>query len=510
MRKKKTKSWYSNMENLQIQNKNNNVILVGEDEAEVRSYLEMALKCMGYAVELAQDGDEVISCLESETPRFSAVILDLMMPQRDGFETLKAIRNIDPRLPVIMLSGASSVSNVVEAMKCGATDFLPKPFEHEDLKKTITSAMEPKFLPQPMAVPETRSIPAKTGITGGSSPAMKAILSQVTDIGWSDAPVLIQGETGSGKEVMARELHAKSPRAGKVFLKLNCAALPSELLESELFGYERGAFTGALQRKVGMFEVADGGTLLLDEIGDMDIRLQAKLLHVLQDHEFHRIGGKDVIRVDVRIMASTHRDLQKAIREQTFREDLYYRLNVINLEVPPLRERREDIVSLAEAMMRRHARPGAPLPLITPNLRQALASYNWPGNVRELENVMRNLLVFRNPDALALRLENKAKLRSVEPAEPHLPATPMRHIHAAPKPALEEVSEANKRAEADAILSALQSTHWNRKQAASLLQVDYKVFLYKMKKLGIPGKIQSSTTLSAGKMPALSSAAVAH
>jgi two-component system, NtrC family, response regulator AtoC len=489
----------------------NNVVLVGEDEAEVRSYLEMALKCMGYSVELAQDGDEVISYLESEMSRISAVILDLMMPQRDGFETLKAIRAIDAKLPVIMLSGASTVSNVVNAMKFGATDFLTKPFEHEDLRETITRAMEYKDRPQIAAIPEIRSVIAKGKMTCGNSPAMKAILSQMADIGWSDAPVLIQGETGSGKEVLARELHTHSARSGKVFLKLNCAALPSELLESELFGYERGAFTGALQRKIGMFEVADGGTLLLDEIGDMDIRLQAKLLHVLQDHEFHRIGGKELIRVDVRIMASTHRDLHKAIAEKTFREDLYYRLNVINLEVPPLRERKEDILMLADAMLRRHLRAGIPAPAITTSLKQALVSYYWPGNVRELENIMRNLIVFRNPDALVARLENKAGTRPPENAVPApLPAAP-RNSHGAVErrtPVLEEVSEANKRAEAEAILSALQSVHWNRKQAATLLNVDYKVFLYKMKKLGIPGKIHSQR--KAAEKAEIFSAAAGH
>jgi two-component system response regulator AtoC len=479
-----------------LQNKNK-VILVGEDEAEVRSYLEMALKCLGYSVELAQDGDEVINYLESEMPRVSAVILDLMMPQRDGFETLKAIRTIDPRLPVIMLSGASSISNVVNAMKYGATDFLCKPFEHEDLKRTITSALEHQDRPQLSVVSENRSALAKSRTIFGNSPAIKAILSQVPDIGSSDVPVLILGETGSGKEVLARELHANSPRSGKVFLKLNCAALPSELLESELFGYERGAFTGALQKKIGMFEVADGGTLLLDEIGDMDIRLQAKLLHVLQDHEFHRIGGKEVIRVDVRIMASTHRDLQKAIAERAFREDLYYRLNVINVEVPPLRERKEDIPGLAEVIIRKYVRPGTPPPTITANLKQALLSYHWPGNVRELENVMRNLIVFRNPEALAVRLEMKAKPKAFEAApDVSLRAASQASFNPGQRtPVLEEVSEAKKRAEAEAILSALQSTHWNRKQAAALVGVDYKVFLYKMKKLGIPGKIHSPVTV---------------
>jgi DNA-binding NtrC family response regulator len=397
---------------------------------------------------------------------------------------------------------------VVAAMKYGATDFLSKPFEHEDLKRTINHALEPKVLPGSAAGSECRSLVAKTSIDFGDSPAMKTILSQIPRIGWSEAPVLIQGETGSGKEVLAREIHANSARAGQIFLKLNCAALPSELLESELFGYERGAFTGAVQKKIGMFEVADGGTLLLDEIGDMDIRLQAKLLHVLQDHEFHRIGGKEVIRVDVRIMASTHRDLEKAIVDGTFREDLYYRLNVINLAVPPLRERKADLLTMAEALMKKHLPQGTSAPAITPNLRQALLSYHWPGNVRELENVMRNLIVFRNPEALALRLAPKALSKTptltplrVSAAPPMQPDT---ENEVARAPVLKEVGEAKKRAEAEAILAALQSTHWNRKQAAALLKVDYKVFLYKMKRLGIPGKITQS------KNPEMLSAASAH
>jgi DNA-binding NtrC family response regulator len=486
---------------MELQENSNKVILVGEDEVEVRSYLEMALKCLGYSVELAQDGDEVISYIESGTARISAVVLDLMMPQRDGFETLKLIREIDSRLPVIMLSGASSVGNVVAAMKCGATDFLCKPFEHEDLRRAINNALETRLPAGPVAATESRRSVAKTGVEFGGSPAMRSILSQVANVGWSDAPVLINGETGSGKEVLARELHANSARAGKVFLKLNCAALPSELLESELFGYERGAFTGAVQKKVGMFEVADGGTLLLDEIGDMDIRLQAKLLHVLQDHEFHRIGGKEVIRVDVRIMASTHRDLEKAILERTFREDLYYRLNVINLEVPPLRERKEDILSMAEVLLRKHLPAGMSAPAITPDLKRALLAYQWPGNVRELENVMRNFIVFRNAEALAQRLGGKGKSSvapKIESANPPIQPAPGNHPERGP--VLEDVIKAKKQAEAETILAALQSTHWNRKQAAASLKVDYKVFLYKMKKLGIPGKITSHAGASNGQL----------
>jgi two-component system response regulator AtoC len=312
---------------------------------------------------------------------------------------------------------------------------------------------------------------------------------------------LIQGETGCGKEVFARELHANSARAGKVFLKLNCAALPSELVESELFGYERGAFTGAFQRRAGMFELANGGTLLLDEIGDMDVRLQAKLLQVLQDKEFRRIGGKEVTKVDVRVLAATHRDLETAISEGTFRADLYYRLNVINVELPPLRERKEDIIPLTEHLLSKHAFPGSPVPAITPNLKYALTTYHWSGNVRELENMVRRLIVLRNPDLIASDLLAKAARRRLGPSAPARTAVPgemqKAASNAAPKaPILEQVTKAKQQAEAEAILAALDSTRWNRKQAAVLLQIDYKALLYKLKKLGLEDKTPSLDAVS--------------
>jgi two-component system response regulator AtoC len=333
---------------------------------------------------------------------------------------------------------------------------------------------------------------------------MKELQVVVGQIGWSEVPVLIQGETGSGKEVLARELHAQSPRAARPFLKLNCAALPSELVESELFGYERGAFTGAFQRKAGKFEIAEGGTILLDEIGDMDVRLQAKLLQVLQDHEFQRIGGKETIRVDVRIMAATHRDLEKAIVEGTFREDLYYRLNVINLKVPPLRDRKEDIVPLAEFLIKKHTSGGLAAPAIPVGLKHALMTYHWPGNVRELENYVRKFIILGDPESLSSELHAKAikPMRPIPIADGH--SQPAERIQGSP--ILEQVTQARKQAETDAILAALNSTRWNRKQAAALLKIDYKALLYKMKKLGVedrPDLISAETaappkTMSAG------------
>src|SRR5450432_54439 len=347
----------------------------------------MALKCMGYLVELAQDGDEVLSFVQTSRSEVSAIVLDIMMPNRDGIDTLREIRRIDPDLPVIMVSGASSTLNVVAAMKNGATDFLCKPVAHEDLSKALLRALDLKE--GEYIRPPRNTAAAATKPFVGTNPRMKEIQALVGRIGWSEAPVLIQGETGTGKEVVARELHLRSPRASKLFLKLNCAALPSELVESELFGYERGAFTGAFQKKAGMFELADGGTILLDEIGDMDVRLQAKLLQVLQDREFQRIGGRETVKVDVRVMAATHCDLEAAIGEHSFREDLYYRLNVINLVLPPLRERPEDILPLAEFLMAKHCPPGVPIPAIAPELANAMLAYGWPGNVRQLENMVR-------------------------------------------------------------------------------------------------------------------------
>jgi two-component system response regulator AtoC len=318
---------------------------------------------------------------------------------------------------------------------------------------------------------------------------MKEMQGVIGQIGWSEVPVLIQGETGTGKEVVARELHARSPRTDKLFLKLNCAALPSELVESELFGYERGAFTGAVQKKIGMFEMADGGTILLDEIGDMDLHLQAKLLQVLQDHEFRRIGGKEIVKVDVRVIAATHKNLEKAIAEDAFREDLYYRLSVVNLHVPPLRDRPEDIIPLAEFLLKRYAVGGVPKLTLSEGLRRALLDYQWPGNVRELENWVRKFTIMRDGDAIARELQAKSRLRQLIPKP--LVKTPVAEesevavLPSEDAPVLEQVSKAKQQAETTAILSALDSTRWNRKQAAVSLKIDYKALLYKMKKLGI-------------------------
>jgi DNA-binding NtrC family response regulator len=496
-------------------------ILVAEDEPEVRSYLEVALRTLGYAVDLVDDGEEALLALRENGGQYCLLLLDLMLPRKNGIETLRELRRFDTGLPVIVLSSASSPLNIVGAIKSGANDFLAKPVGHEELDRTIQKAL--RICEDPPARPAAESVPQQEAWRALSSWTKKLDLF-LDQVGSSDVPVLLQGETGVGKEVLARQMHARSPRAHKPFLKLNCAALPSELIESELFGYERGAFTGAFRSNPGKFEMADTGTIFLDEIGDMDFKLQAKLLQVLQDGEFLRLGGKAACRVDVRVIAATHVDLEEAVAQGRFREDLYYRLNIIRIEIPPLRERKDEILPLASFFIERHTRPGDARAEITPRLRQALMSHSWPGNIRELENVMRKLIVIGRPDMIAEELRparvthlggsSRAAGADKRPpdadqtgaGEKPFPAFEVERRIAIAQPRalsgvsaargeglgaeepatiLRKVDQARKQAEMDAILAALNTTLWNRKQAAVLLHVEYKALLYKMKKLGI-------------------------
>lgn len=479
-------------------------ILVADDESEVRSYLGAALGSKGYLVEFADNGDDVLDRFTSEPDRaeIDLVLLDLLMPFKDGLQTLEELRKVRPGLPVIVLSGASSPVNVVAAMKGGAVDFLAKPVSHQDLSQAIQKALPAPSVTLQASKPSARRRDPVIPVVGAWSQKLDLLVQR---IGNSDVPVLLQGETGVGKEVLARKLHAKSTRAGHPFLKLNCAALPSELVESELFGYDKGAFTGAFKNTPGKFEMANQGTILLDEIGDMDFKLQAKLLQVVQDHEFLRLGSKETTKVDVRVMAATHCNLEQAIVEGRFREDLYYRLNIIDIHIPPLRDRRDEILPLAEFFLRTHAADDKPAVALPQLLRDALLEHEWPGNIRELENVMRKFLVMRNAEAVAEELLRRAHKRSL--ALRRTPKADQGDVDAgaqssnslpgysaakqAPPPdpsVLKNVDTAHRAAEAEVILSALNAALWNRKQAATLLKIEYKALLYKMKKLGIGDK----------------------
>ncbi len=493
-------------------------ILIAEDEPEIRDYLQLALRRPNFVIDVAEDGEEVLSCLEQAQTLPALVIMDVAMPRKDGIATLKDLRQTHPNLPVIMLSGLSSTANVVEAMRSGAVDFLTKPVSHEALRQAVDHylpAAPVKRQNQPHLVDCSASNVAIAGWTQRVQPLLDRIAG-------SDVPVLLEGETGSGKEVLARRIHNQSLRAGEVFLKLNCAALPSELVESELFGYERGSFTGAFKSNPGKFELANRGTILLDEIGDMDLKLQAKLLQVLQDQEFSRIGAKETTRVDVRVIAATHRDLQARIIEGTFREDLYYRLNIVRIVIPPLRDRTDELIPLASLFLKKHRTASQPIPVIGPALRTAILSHSWPGNVRELENLMRQYIVVGDPDFIIAEIrsridrENRGKPRSSYSAPAVLsnvtlpaaapvpsPEPPVceidadeaasaaangRHSHRsadAVRSNLAKVDQARKTAEMGVIIEALNATLWNRKRAAAQLGIDYKALLYKMKKLGI-------------------------
>jgi two-component system, NtrC family, response regulator AtoC len=480
-----------------------NTILVADDESEIRSYLGSALGSQGYRVEYADNGNDVLARVQANNDPHEAdvalILLDILMPDRDGLRTLEELRRIRPEVPVIMLSGASSTGNIVTAMKGGAIDFLEKPVSYRDLAAAIQKALPPG---ENAPFSETFS-PSQDPILPVVGAWSRKLDLLVQRIGASDVPVLLQGETGVGKEVLARKLHAKSTRARHPFLKLNCAALPSELVESELFGYERGAFTGAFKNTPGKFEMANHGTILLDEIGDMDFKLQAKLLQVVQDHEFLRLGAKETVKVDVRVMAATHCNLEQAIVEGRFREDLYYRLNIIDIQIPPLRERRDEILPLSDFFLRTHTSPDKPVLALTDRLRDALLEHDWSGNIRELENVMRKYLVLRNADVVAEDLARRAQKRSLaskrasSKTHPAIGTEPVFHDSEPTNPpasdpaeasVLKGVNNAHRTAEAEVIIAALNSTLWNRKQAAAFLKIDYKALLYKMKKLGIGDK----------------------
>jgi two-component system response regulator AtoC len=467
-------------------------VLVVDDAESIRVYLRNLLVRRGFDVVLAEGGPQALELLkQGALPQ--VIILDVMMPGMDGLTTLRKIKDLRPEIPVIMLSVIGRASSIVEAMNAGASDYLNKPFEEEELGIAIRKVLENRTLREEreelrVRVEEQRAR-QQSGFLWASEKMVriKEVLEQVAD---ADVTVLIHGESGVGKEIIARTLHDLSDRRNKPFVKVNCAALPEELLESELFGYERGAFTGASARKAGKFEIADDGTMFLDEIGEMSPALQAKLLQVLQDGEFSRLGGSRDVRVDVRVVVATNRKLQEMVEQGTFREDLYYRLNVVNIWIPPLRERREEILVLVEHFLLIYSEKyQRPCPRISDKLRNAFLEYDWPGNVRELENMIKRVVVLGTEEMILG--ETRAPSRQLPPPEPPPPLEPESEAPAEEDPPEGPVSlrEIGRRAARDAEREVLQrvlyQTNWNRKKAAEILEVSYKTLLQKIKECGL-------------------------
>lgn len=364
-------------------------ILVADDEESIRFVLEQALTADGHRVKSVSDGTAALDQLQGGS--VDLALVDIKMPGIDGLELLSRVRNGATTTPIIIMTAQNTMANAIEAMKRGAYDYVTKPFDIEEVRALIQRALEMRRMSSDLSrLGKEMRRRFELGVEIiGKTPAMLDIYKTIGRVAPTDATVLIQGESGTGKELIAKSVHYHSPRWSGPFVALNCSAIPRELLESELFGYERGAFTGALEQRPGKFEVATGGTLFLDEVGDMPLELQAKLLRVLQEKELTRVGGREVLKVDCRIIAATNQDLERAIKQSRFREDLYFRLKVVPITVPPLRERRDDIPELIGFFIEKVNRElGTSVGGVSPEARALLAQHNWPGNVRELENTL--------------------------------------------------------------------------------------------------------------------------
>ena len=457
-----------------------NILLV-DDEPSVLRYTKTLLEIENYSVETATSGEEALERI-NRGPAPTLIVLDLVMPGMDGLETLENCKKVNPQQKVVMMSCVNDTGKVVQAIKLGASDYLTKPFQPPQLKGAIRRALDST---------SQASVQAATYCVKGTevvenldddlfflaaSPVMKQIRAQIALIAKVDVPVLLLGESGVGKEILARLIHKMSIRAHRPMVKVNCAALPAELLESELFGYEAGAFTGANKQKPGKFELAHKGTILLDEIGEMSAPLQAKLLHVLQDGQFSRLGGRANITADARILAATNIDVQQAIAERRLREDLYYRLNAFTMTVPPLRERREEIPLLLNYFMNNLAHKFGKNPLpVSDRLVQECLRYHWPGNLRELGNFVKRYLVLENENLAIGELQTKGSKDGNDEASPSSNRGGLKAL----------VRSLKDDAEAKEIQRALESANWNRKLAAVQLNISYKALLYKIKQHGL-------------------------
>jgi len=454
-------------------------ILLVDDEPGMLRYIKTLLEVEDHQVATASTGEEALEIVEKGMSP-DLVLLDLLMPGIDGLETLESLRKLRPGMKVVMLSCVNDTKKVVQAIRLGAADYITKPFQKAELDNVIDQCLGTN---QQNYTSEVEELGDETFFIAASA-NMRKLRSQAALVAKVDIPVLMLGESGTGKEVMARLIHKLSPRAHRTFLKVNCAAVPADLLESELFGYEAGAFTGATHAKPGKFELCNKGTILLDEIGEMPPSLQAKLLHVLQDQQFSRLGSRSVVKVDVRILAATNINIPEALANKRLREDLYYRLNAFTLHIPPLRERKEEIPILLKHFMTRlseqYARP--PLPY-SPDLMQACLAYPWPGNLRELGNFVKRYLVLGDEKLAIHELQPRSDGSGAQ-FDP-MPTRSSGNAPESPGGLKGLARSAKDEAEAEAIAKALDETNWNRKQAAALLQISYKALLYKIRQYGI-------------------------
>jgi len=441
-------------------------VLVADDDESLRRVMEFRLRQEGYEVRTVPDGAQALELLRNE--RFDLLLSDMKMPKLDGLELLTRALELDREIKVILITAYATVHQAVEAVKLGAFDYITKPFEKEELSLTIKKALQFKRL-------ETENLELKSRLDGvdyfkgivGTSAAIKEVLSLVNKVAPTDATVLITGESGTGKELIAKAIHKKSARSTNEFVPVNCAAIPKELVESELFGHVKGAFTGAIRDKRGKFQIADGGTVFLDEIGELGFGLQAKILRALQERVIEPVGSEKSVPVDVRIVAATNTDLKRKVAEGTFREDLFYRLNVIPIFIPPLRERKEDIPLFVKHFVQKFA-PGQDIGFSSEAV-ERLMGYDWPGNVRELENLVERMIVMRRSPILD---------------EGDLPDDFGKTIHRGDSFELQEPASFHE-AEKELILRALERSRWNKSEAARALKIPRHVLLYRIKTHGI-------------------------
>jgi two-component system nitrogen regulation response regulator GlnG len=468
-------------------------ILVVDDEESIRWALRKALEREGYRVVLASDGAEALA--RATESGIDLVLMDIKMPGSDGLETLTRIKEIHPNLPVIIMTAFGTLQAAVQAMKRGAYDHITKPFDFDELSILVRRAFEVHDLTEQVARMEGGRGQAFDfeGVVG-LCPAMQQIFKLVGKMASSDLTVLIRGESGTGKELLARAIHYNSRRLARPFVAVNCAAIPRDLLESELFGHEKGAFTGASALRRGKFELAEGGTLFLDEIGDMDLGLQAKILRVLQERQFERVGGERPLSADVRVIAATNQDLEKAVTQKSFREDLYYRLNVVGINLPPLRGRREDIPLLVSHFLRLFAEEqGGEPKTVSPEALELMLAYDWPGNVRELENAVKRACVLA-ATSLILPEHLPAVLARSEDSGAGSSSAFERMLHQAIEAELQRL-----KAERDGqiyphflvalerplLLHVLERTRGNQLRAAELLGINRNTLRKKLRELGI-------------------------